>query len=390
MSKKSTYSGKILKKHGQYPIFVQGNEFIITVATVPAKGPNAPKLDPENPRLLVADLGPRPSQIKIKSHFNAFPQAKTLERAIDSHGGQCEPLMVWRNKIVEGNRRQSILSGRQDEILVIILPDEMTKEQVLTLVTTKHTSGPLEWASYVQSKIAYEFRIKYNWSWEQIRDHCQFNSIKAAKKYVGAYVWYEESGLKDPREWSKFHHAYIPILVEHWGYDAEKAKFVQQKAKKSPYRGADEVAGCSTDFKWFAGLIKSGRLRDCRRSDGLIGPLVRYYDAPHAERTFDILHEKPKNGETAWPAEQYFKSVQQDGWLGRKLDNTEKDFRDILKSRKLIQQFSADNLDNEQIGAKVKSLMLTLERFMRACHGESVIKGRKQRMPAVPVITVDG
>ena len=379
--KQWNFSG-VFTKQGQTTFHVLQQEIPVILATVPGKGKDAPKVNPDNPRLL-DDFKEKATQTNLKAHIHAMYHGQEIKSSLDFHGGLNEPLMVHNSLFVEGNRRATELLGTTDEILAWILPDEMTPEQIMALITTKHTGGHYDWSSYVKSKTAYEFRTIHKWSWEDIMKQCQFSSLKATKKYVTAYVWFMKSGLLNitdkkgdakfhSDEWSKFHHACVPTLEKHWGYNNETCEFDSQEAAKADTIGADVVAGHATDFPWFVNLIKDGKLTDCREPDGLVAPLVRdaANNEPYAGRIFQVLDAPVKstngqrnatNADEAW---KMLREYRQGGWLVRQIATTTQMLQTVQHDPKKVSELKTQGDASEEL-AKLRVLVIEANKLLK-------------------------
>ena len=299
-----SYTAAIEEQHGSYSIWILGEKIPVILASVPGKGRNAPKLNPDNHRFDRPVKGASKSvagQKAIRDHLNSSAATNRLAEALEATGGLNEPLYLLNNIFAEGNRRAAQRLGKDDTLLVVIFPDDLTSEQLDAFLATKHLVGPEEWPSFVQSRQAWTFKHVHGWDDEDIRIACQFATSHATKKYIAAYVWYREfariTRIDDISQWSKFHHALTPTLTSHFGYNAQTEKFDDPKIldKSKTRKKSDALLGIPTDFKWFCNLIKEGRLTDCRESDGIVGPAVRAAgdDEEYAERILQLLNSAP-------------------------------------------------------------------------------------------------
>lgn len=424
-----SYTAAILKEHGDYDIWIKGEQVHVLLVSVPGRGHTMPKLNPDNHRFAKPVEGANKSaegQKRLETYLNDLPAAGRLGDALDfnaggdpSKGGLNEPLYLWNNTFVEGNRRAAHLRGKVEEILVVLLPDELTEQQIELFLSTKHLVGPEEWPSFVQSQMAWRFRFVHEMDWDDVRKQCQFNSIQAAKKYVGAYVWYQKYQERyhddDITQWSKFHHAYVPVLISHFGYNPDTQLFDDPNvlAASKTRMKADEIVGKATDFWWFCNLIKQGRITDCRESDGLIGSALRAAgeDEEFADRVLRTLTEAPvpdwartasgrnavsdgkgrtskralnqkikaesrkpttakspnvKNGKTkemtpgmiAW---KQMREAKQEGFLQKKCEELKADVKFIMAVAKRRAPYQELTRDNQRLRTEVEALVTELE-----------------------------
>lgn len=379
-SGKFTFTGPFVEKMGEIPIYVLGTEYPALIVKMRTKDGI---LDPENLRLVNAknddgsDLSPNESgagQKRIQKYMNDSSQmkaeAKLLEESFALAGGQNELLMVQKGIYKEGNRRASLMLTKGiAEVLCLALPDEMSEEAVFAYNGQKHLGGFAEWDSYVKSKAAHHAYVDLKWPIEQVRIQFRFKSNKDALKYIHAYVWYEKSGLTEPSEWSKFHHAYVPTLASHFGYDDDNFEFNPMKRKaqntKTPTPAVvDAVAGVPTDFQWFVNLIKDGKLTDCRQADGILAPAIRLADDNCADKLFELINENPpanaKPGAYRAPCQKawdYLVEVRNGSTLSTKLEDVADLIKTTIRSNaKLKDLKNGDKADLLSLGATLNTL----------------------------------
>ena len=218
---------------------------------------------------------------------------------------------MWQGWIIEGNRRFSIMSKKYPTLLVYVLPDSVTEEQVLALISTKHLAGPLEWSSYVRSRTAWRFKTDFNWTDAEIQKRCQFKTVAQAKKYILAYEMLDRYFKLHPDDmdithWSKFHHACVPSLKRHLE-DEPPAHH-----------------GYKSNFEWFCHLIKDEKIKDCRESDGCVAPLLRKMQEDGDQEGLKILEEE--GAQKAW---EHLREANQGTTLLRRVKATLKELTKI-------------------------------------------------------------
>lgn len=386
------------EEHGSYPIVVRGKSYTILLATNPT---NSLLFDKDNPRNSAED--------DIKGGYTAAGQnrllnyltgedgkngklktaSKKLEAALNDNGGLAEPLFVQADanglKVKEGNRRlaEQKKAGRETT-LCAHFPDEMDTEAIFHFINTKHTIGAEEWPSFVISKRAHQMMEEFGMELEDIAKTGSFTSVRDVEKYIGAYRWYEHSGLTDISHWSKFHHAYTPALRNHFGYNFDKDTFSEKDRK--PCAGpearkialqpeeVDAIAGTKTNFKWFVNLIKNDHVTDCRQSDGVVIPAIRNINEPYGPRLMKILQTppaKPSKGkkkpqapaELAW---SFLRECRRDkDPLQCKTENYLEYLRSILNSASDSKKYRAASDENEVIESLVKILRGSLNEFLK-------------------------
>lgn len=385
LDKKWTFQGPWEEVFGAFPQYVKGNEIPVVLGR---KKVENLRLSTDNPRIAPDSKNIKPQdkdgQIRIKKYLMGdFKTPATtdsennsnanllktgmdkLEASFEFHGGQNEPLWTRKNITVEGNRRLSLMSDRQDELaLVLGYPDETTDEEIFAIINQKHNQGSMEWSSYARAKEAYRAYYEYRWSMQELIASMGFSSAKDAEKYIHSYIWFEKSKLTDIRHWSKFHHAYVPTLVTHFGYNKETCQF-ETNGRKAYKNGAspeeiDVIAGTKTDFEWFVNLIKNKKVTDCRQSDGVVAPAIRDANEEYGKQVLRLLQQEPKKDEPA-PADMAWKFLKEQkqqsvNSMTTKVDNINHEFRKFTRSKKNLEKFKEDPAQQRLLVSAFKDL----------------------------------
>lgn len=267
-----SYTCCLKKKLGTYPITIRGVKVVCLLAMVPTKGAGRPKLNPQNPR--ISNSGAGNDQNSIGKELKKA-NSSLLQKALERNEGQIEHLIIWKNTVIEGNRRQNIFQNLEyPEILVVILPDSTDLKLVHALERTIHISGKEEWESPVKSKLACDLYEELE-DWKLVADELQFKNATGAKNYATAYIWHQMAlkkyKVKQNRQWSwsKFHHAVNPTLKTYFGWNE-----------------TEEIFDEPDNFKWFCQLIKNNKLTDCRQSDGVVRPIIGLGNEDSDDDTF--------------------------------------------------------------------------------------------------------
>jgi len=356
--------------------------------------------------------------------------ADRLKKSIEYHGGQNEA--VWAHapggentRVVEGNRRTAIAdiidNDKWDNMLVFIFPDQMPSDHVLQLMAQRHVAEIEKWTSAVRAELAYKFYMGLVGGVEG-KDHMerlgnivqmmQFGSIPVAERYIHSYIWWKLSDLP-AKDWSKFHHAYVPRMIRYFGYDkkhvednsapfkdecrkspgkkdsdltvekvdeiiataAKKAKSNSPKLKEADYPGT------SDSFRWFIQLIAQKKVSDCRHSDGIVAPALADADSSYGPRTFELLQRPPspkvkRRSEAVedgsgtldpdTPAQQawnYRKECRAKNHLSTKVDNMIGQIEGSINSTRLA-DYQRANSDNRTLRAKMGLLAAACEEFL--------------------------
>ena len=386
---KFNYTGPFVEIHGSYETHILGQAFPLLIATISEENRLT---DPDNPRLQAAErarikggLDPN-GQKRIKEYLGGKMKgaenarlavgSESLKGSIESHGGQNETLWVCDKVVIEGNRRTGLLG----DAVCLVYPNETTDEQIAAIIYQKHIGGELEWVSYCKAKEAHKCLTEHGWTFKDIKDRLNFKSEDAAKKYVHSFVWFEESGLKDTSHWSKFHHAIVPTLIHHFGYDPKELTFGERRpASKSSLLPdqVDKIAGCVTDFKWFTGLIKDNKLTDCRQSDGVVGPAIRDADKTYAPLVFKKLNAKPavvvtvrggvgKPAKSISPAQDalnYLKESRGDDVIVKRIELLTTEIDATLNSNTKLREYKTNTVENHRLRNSIQRLAMFLSVF---------------------------
>ncbi len=349
-----------------FNFMIDKTEVQCLLAHVPGMGNQnmVPKVWAGNPRIQ-EELKKRglsnPTQSQLKEILKDFSEEDSLAKSVESDGGQSDFLYLWQNQFVEGNRRSTLLIGNVEKILVVIFPDSMSEELVMTFVSKKHLAGPLEWESAMRAMTAWKFKEVYKWSLEKIANHFNFSSAKMAKKFIGSYEWlaaamkmYPDTPANNANgnrpinigDWSKFHHAYVPTMVKHFEGEAEH--------DFKDVNGGTDI-GDKGNFKWFCNLIHTKKVHDCRQSDNTVAPLIRDAD----EDGLKIL-----NRDGAEVAHRYLKDKRQGNILVGKMKSTIVEIEGILSSVMEIRKRQSDCKFNEE-KVQAQLLLLRIQSFMQ-------------------------
>lgn len=124
----------------------------------------------ENPRVFSALHtldDDSPSQETIEKEMCKLDHVKTLRTSIEANGGLLEPVIVRGNVVLEGNCRLAAyrMLAKKDlekwsKIRCTVLPEDITEEQILSLLGTIHIIGRMDWNAF--EKAGYLYRTQKN------------------------------------------------------------------------------------------------------------------------------------------------------------------------------------------------------------------------------------
>lgn len=168
---------------------------------------------PENPRVFTALHtleDDNPSQQTIEEEMRKLDNVKTLKASIFANGGLLEPIIVRGNVVLEGNSRLAAyrILAKTDPfkwayIRCTVLPDDISEEQILSLLGTIHIIGRTDWTAF--EKAGYLFRTK-NKSRRPIESIANELGMKVseAKTYIKVYARMRSENDMVPKRWSHY------------------------------------------------------------------------------------------------------------------------------------------------------------------------------------------
>jgi hypothetical protein len=152
-----------------------------------------------------------PSQETIEKEMCKLDHVKTLRTSIEANGGLLEPVIVKGNVVLEGNCRLAAyrMLAKKDlskwsYIRCTVLPEDITEEQILSLLGTIHIIGRMDWNAF--EKAGYLFRTK-NKSRRPIEAIAEDLGMKVsdAKLSIKVYDRMHKEDDMQPRKWSHYY-----------------------------------------------------------------------------------------------------------------------------------------------------------------------------------------
>ena len=168
----------------------------------------------ENPRVFSALHtldDDAPSQETIEKEMCKLDHVKTLRMSIEANGGLLEPVIVRGSVVLEGNCRLAAyrMLAKVDPIKwayirCTVLPEDITEEQILSLLGTIHIIGRMDWNAF--EKAGYLFRTK-NKSRRPIEAIAEDLGMKVndAKLSIKVYDRMHKEDDMQPRKWSHYY-----------------------------------------------------------------------------------------------------------------------------------------------------------------------------------------
>lgn len=197
-----------------------GNQdFVLERKTVPV---DWLKLDPRNQRLSyqltqLRKEGKKGTDQELHELLWAIDQVKDLYQSVLQNGGLIDdPFVSEDGLVVEGNSRTVVLrelrkkypaDDRFATVPVRILPQDVTDEQLVTLLGELHIAGKIEWRAYEQAEYVWRMNKEFGKTYDFLAAHLRWSRSKITQK-IGAY---EETKIylgetNDPNGLSRFSH----------------------------------------------------------------------------------------------------------------------------------------------------------------------------------------
>ena len=167
----------------------------------------------ENPRVFSALHtldDDSPSQETIEKEMCKLDHVKTLRTSIEANGGLLEPVIVRGNVVLEGNCRLAayrLLAKKDIEkwayIRCTVLPDNITEEQILSLLGTIHIIGRMDWNAFEKAGYLYRTQKKSRRPIKAIADDLGMR-VPDAQLSIKVYDRMREEDDMQPRKWSHY------------------------------------------------------------------------------------------------------------------------------------------------------------------------------------------
>lgn len=237
-----------------HPIRLGNRDFSLERTLVPVK---MLKLDPHNPRLSYTlrahgAHGTFATDQELHKVLWKLDAVKDLSTSIRNNGGLIEDPIVRRDgTVVEGNCRTVALrelmkkypeDKQFTKVYVKMLPEDVTDEQLMTLLGELHVAGKIRWGAYEEAEYVWRMQNDYGKTYDYLTAHLRWTRTKLAQKiyaYEETQKYIEETG--DRQGVNRFSHF---------------EEFMKQKKLRDKRE---------TDFmKEFHGWVFQGKLKDAK------------------------------------------------------------------------------------------------------------------------------
>jgi hypothetical protein len=171
----------------------------------------------ENPRIftLLEGLGNQPSQEQIEGELWKLDPTKDLFQDIKSNKGLMEEVIVSNGIVLEGNTRLCVYrklesQAKTDEeraqwhrIPAKVILDDISKEEIFTLLGTFHIRGKAKWRTFEQAGYVYRMKHELRKTPDQIADMIGL-SKNEINSMIKAYELMRKEGIADQEKFSHF------------------------------------------------------------------------------------------------------------------------------------------------------------------------------------------
>lgn len=132
-----------------------------------------------------------------------------LFNAIKKDGGLIHPIIVYENKVLEGNTRlccfRHLFNSTNDEkwrnIKCNIITDKLGQDQIYRLLCTEHIAGKIEWDAYEKANLACRMHEEEDMDWTKISAIFD-DSETSIKNKVRAYKLMIENEIDNKSKYS--------------------------------------------------------------------------------------------------------------------------------------------------------------------------------------------
>lgn len=220
----------------------------------------------ENPRVYsnLRTNGTEPTQKEIQEKMISMDHVKQLKLSIEQNGGLIDPLIVVKRDgeyiVLEGNSRLAayrILADKDPfkwkEVRVNILPEEITDDEIFTLLGQYHLVGRKDWNVFEQA--AYLYRQKQS---SGLENDILADSVGLTKgkvdTYITVYTFMQDNNDLRPDRWS-YYEEYL------------KSKSIRKYRETSPK--IDDT---------FVKQVKSGEIKQAMDVRNVLGEIAKSGD----------------------------------------------------------------------------------------------------------------
>ncbi|MCX6748663.1 MAG: hypothetical protein NT076_03590, partial [Candidatus Pacearchaeota archaeon] len=134
-----------------------------------------------------------------------------LKRRIEKDGGLIHPIVVYRDKVIEGNTRLCCYRHLHDEtkdekwenIKCHVITDNLSQDEIYRLLCTEHIEGKIDWEAYEKAYLFCKMKEEENMTLDQISEIVGESAPSVSYK-IRAYKLMANSGVMDKSKYSHF------------------------------------------------------------------------------------------------------------------------------------------------------------------------------------------
>ena len=199
-----------------------------------------------------------PSQETIEKEMCKLDHVKTLRMSIEANGGLLEPVIVKGNVVLEGNCRLAAyrMLAKKDlskwaYIRCTVLPENITDEQILSLLGTIHIIGRMDWNAFEKAGYLYRTQKKSRRPITAIADDLGMK-VGDAKLSIKVYDRMHEEDDMQPRKWSHYYELLKNPAITNADEENPDMKIVSrviEKIKNEDFADAKDIRKIGTVIK---------------------------------------------------------------------------------------------------------------------------------------------
>ena len=299
----------------------------------------------ENPRVYTAlreNGNEKPTQPEIEVKMRSMEHVKDLKGQIEQNGGLIEPLVVVKRAdeyvVIEGNSRLAayrILAeanpAKWGKVRVNILPEDITDDDIDTLLGTYHLTPKKDWSKY--EKAAYVYRMKK-------KDNCPDAtvakksglSIGTVRKYLQVYEFMVKHDDTTQSHWNSY---------EQYIINKDLGKY------RETYPEMDGVV---------VKQIKTGEIKQAQDIRDKLAKVAKATDKTSNRIMRDFICEKVD----VYDAYTRFEATGKSGNNYNKIKN----FRSLMTSDDFKLALKTESVDNNNIAFELKKIKKEVDKLL--------------------------
>ena len=227
----------------------------------------------ENPRIynkVHTHPNVEPTQDEIYAVLKNEDNVKDLKVDIKQNGGLTDPIIVWKEQVIEGNSRLAAykmlaeLNPDWYEINCCILPDEVSEDDIFAFIGRQHIVGKTEWAPVEKAGFLYRRKEESKRPIKAIALELGMSKSKA-ETMIDTYAKMVEVGDLSVHHYSHYEEMMKSKDLVNYDKTNPNVKLIKTLSKKIK----DETFGKAEDIRKVVSLVKTG-------TDVAIGNLKEY------------------------------------------------------------------------------------------------------------------